>query len=125
MLMRNSNTGAFEIYDITNNSSHRRHRWGRSDWSGRWPASLPFRPAVLFLERAAHTGDGLSWVNQWRRRHGITAQSVDSAANSSRGVDDTERSKPVSRVAQAIGALAPTSVWQFATELYVHCHGSY
>ena len=30
MLMRNSNTGVFEIYDISNNRSPRRHRWVRS-----------------------------------------------------------------------------------------------
>ena len=35
MLMRNSNTGAFEIYDIGNNAITPQPAWARSAWSGR------------------------------------------------------------------------------------------
>ena len=49
MLMRNSNTGVFELSTSATTRSPRQRRWGRSGRSGRWPASLPFRPAVLFL----------------------------------------------------------------------------
>ena len=39
MMLRNSNTGQFEIYDISNNTITTPPPWGRSAWSGRSQAS--------------------------------------------------------------------------------------
>ena len=39
MLMRNSNTGAFELYDISNNQITNAVAIGQVDWNGRWWAS--------------------------------------------------------------------------------------
>jgi hypothetical protein len=58
MLMRNNNTGAFEIYDIATTRSRRPRPWVRSDWSGwlRASAISAAIPARAMLLRNSHTG---------------------------------------------------------------------
>ncbi len=45
MLMRNSNTGQFEVYDIVNNTITSFAPMGQVGWSGRLRASAISRPA--------------------------------------------------------------------------------
>ena len=97
MLMRNSNTGVFELYDISNNTITRgRPRWARSAWNGRSAACRPaVRPAAAppsSADRPAHPGDGLVRAERRRARRVLAARSANgTSANQHHLADDKPR----------------------------------